>query len=171
MRSRHIRLTFEVNCFCSFPGGSLGEKEGWSHFLDEMNQKSEWIWKMYAIFAMGDLVLNNIMISGASVVYCWVKYGAFDTKHLFTAYKFILPCNQTPKKESFMEIICGIIFGESYLLANGSVLLLFTSICLHHMALYNRFKCTISKLGDRKSPENDKKLLCDLIQFHNLAKE
>ena len=139
--------------------------------MDEMNQKSEWIWKMYAIFVMGSFVLNNITMSGGSIVYCWAKYGAFDTTHLYTAYQFILPWNQTTKLGYFMEIICDIILGTSYFLANGSLLLLFISICLHHLAFYNRFKYSISKLGNSKNPENDKKLLCDLIQFHNLAKE
>lgn len=141
------------------------------HFLNEANQRSEWIWKVYVTFGMGGNILNYITFSGASIVYCWITYGGFDTNHLFTAYKFILPWNQAIKLGYFMEIFYDIVFGDMYLLANGSMLLLFISICLHHLAFYKRFKYTTSKLGDPQNPNNDKKILCDLIQFHKLVNE
>lgn len=140
------------------------------HFLGEANRKSEWIWKMYAIFAVFTL-LNIIVSSIASIVFCWMKYGVFDTNQLYTTFTFSLPWDQTTKLGYFMEMICDLIFGEFYLLGNGAFLLLFISICLYHLAFYKRFKYSISKLSQSENPGNDKKLLCDLIQFHNMVKE
>lgn len=139
-------------------------------FLNEANGKSEWIWKMYAKFLMSGFVANNVLMSGASIAFCLLTYDVFDTKHLYTSYKLVLPWDQTTKIAYFLEIILNILQGESYLLVNGAMLLLFISICCHHMAFYNRFRYSISKLGDSCNSQNDKNRLCDLIRFHILVK-
>ena len=67
-------------------------------------------------------------------------------------------------------ILSHIAFGETYLFSNGTLLLLYISICWYHRAFYERFDDSIREL-DPQQPENAKKILCELIDFHNSIKE
>ena len=117
---------------------NLGEKEDWSHFLDEMNRKSDWIWKMFVIFGMGGFVLNNVMMSGASIVYCWMTYDDFDTNHLYTAYKIILTWKQTTKLGYFLEIISVFSFATRTFWEKKLTDVVFYSLC---QLVFRDFRC------------------------------
>ena len=56
------------------------------------------------------------------------------------------------------------------MLFNGTILLLFSSVCLHHLAFYKMFEHTLHQLDQPRNKRNDKKLLCELIRFHNTVK-
>lgn len=59
------------------------------------------------------------------------------------------------------------------MIANGTILLLFISMCLHHRAFYKMMKNSIDKLNQKSNDEIrcDEKFLRDLIQFHISSKE
>lgn len=65
---------------------------------------------------------------------------------------------------SFVAVI------EGYFLANGALLILFVSICVHHEAFYEQFQYVIGKLDKDDAKRNNERVLCDLIRFHNITK-
>lgn len=71
------------------------------------------------------------------------------------------------------EIASSILLLFSYMIANGTILLLFISMCLHHRAFYKMMKHSIDKLNQKSNDEIrcDEKFLRDLIQFHISSKE
>lgn len=64
----------------------------------------------------------------------------------------------------------GIIDAEVYLVTNGSLLLLFISICLHHLSFYKMFRDEARKLDYRDKDRNDAEHLRKLIRFHIIVK-
>lgn len=84
---------------------------------------------------------------------------------------FSLPWNQTSLLGYFGEITSVMTFTGVYLILNGTFLLLFTSICLHHRAFYKIIKQSIDKLNLSEEHRCDAKFLCDLIRFHITIKE
>lgn len=78
-----------------------------------------------------------------------------------------LPWNQTTFVGYFLEICFGNLAILTYMLANGAVLLLFMSMCIHHRAFFKMFKQFIyeAKRCD------DKQFLCKLMQLNISAKE
>lgn len=66
-----------------------------------------------------------------------------------------------------MFIVC---CGESYYFTNGSLLMLFVSICLHHKIFFKTFRNAVQRLDSPEEITDQKKFFCELIQFHNLTK-
>lgn len=65
-----------------------GRKEESFKYLAEANEKSDWIWKIYAKCMIGTF-LNVALMSILSVVACLVMNGRFDTKYLFHPFKIM----------------------------------------------------------------------------------
>lgn len=84
---------------------------------------------------------------------------------------FSLPFDQQTLLGYFGEEALSIFTAEFYLIVNGSILLLFIGICLHHQAFFKIFHHGVSKLNHFHEDQNDEQLLCELVQFHILAKE
>lgn len=71
--------------------------------------------------------------------------------------------------------ICGSLFsitaGTSYFIINGTVLLIFVSIGLHHQAFYEMFLHLINEFERLKEKQNGKQHLCKVIDFHATTKQ
>lgn len=77
-----------------------------------------------------------------------------------------LPWNQTTYLGYFAELLLLIPLAYGYMIINGTFLLLFISICMHHQAFHKMFKQSTNR-----TDKCDSKFLCDLMRFHVLAKE
>lgn len=67
------------------------------------------------------------------------------------------------------EVILDISGTETYYIANGSLLLFFISMCLHHRAflkMFEHFLMNLNKQDDQYKKGN----LSKLIKYHNLIK-
>lgn len=64
-----------------------------------------------------------------------------------------------------------ILLGITYFIANGSLLLLFISICLHHEAFFKMFQHLLRKLETPDKHRNDTKYLCKIIRLQISARE
>lgn len=82
-------------------------------------------------------------------------------------FSYSLPWNQHTLIGYFGETFATLLIGEAYGIANGSLLLLFVSLCMHHQAFYQMFQYSTSKLESRNAQEQ----LCKLIRFHSSVKE
>lgn len=82
-----------------------------------------------------------------------------------------LPWDQQNAIGYFCKMVFDFLVGETYLIVNGGVLLLFVSISMHHRAFYNIFEHSLRQLGDPNRSRNDVELLRHLINFHILVKE
>lgn len=95
--------------------------------------------------------------------------------HILTEIKldFSLPWNQatTNMVGYIFEMIFVMMIALSYLLVNGSFLLLFVSICFHHRAFHEMFEHSTKQLGKFGESRNDLERLCRLVQFHTTIKE
>lgn len=69
------------------------------------------------------------------------------------------------------DLFVEVLIGEAYMIFNGSFLLLFISICLHHQAFYKIFQIALRKLDFSDANRSDETTLCQLIRFHILVKE
>ena len=83
---------------------------------------------------------------------------------------YSVPWNEKVLLGYFAEVFFNIYIGSGYMLFNGTILLLFSSVCLHHLAFYKMFEHTLHQLDQPRNKRNDKKLLCELIRFHNTVK-
>lgn len=89
----------------------------------------------------------------------------------FSIQSFSLPWNQTTFLGYSVEIAFTIYQGQTYMISNGVLLLFFISKCYHHQAFYSMFKHSVAKLEQSDANQSDKRLLCDLIQFHVSIRE
>lgn len=77
-----------------------------------------------------------------------------------------MPIDQTTLIGYVSEIVFCISFAGAYFIANGALLLLFVSICLHHAAFSKVVQHRIAKLSVRQKEQSDAELLRDLVRFH-----
>lgn len=82
-----------------------------------------------------------------------------------------LPWNQMTPFGYFAEICFALITAFAYMVANGPLLLLFISMCFHHVAFYKRFQYTTEKLNSSDNIFNVEQYLCELIRFRISAKK
>lgn len=65
-----------------------GKMEDYFPILAEVNQKSDWMWTVYAK-CMIVATINVAMMFALSVAACFVINGRFDTKYLFHPFKIM----------------------------------------------------------------------------------
>ena len=82
-----------------------------------------------------------------------------------------LPWNQTTLLGYFGESTFMMFSGETFVYANGIMMLIFISICIHHLAFYEMLKYSIEKWNRLKKNQNDERFICNQIHFHNTVKE
>lgn len=82
-----------------------------------------------------------------------------------------LPWNQTSALGYLGEVATSTASGQGYLILNGSTMVLFISICLHHRTFYKMFHHIIQKLGQPDKVQSDHETLCHSIRFHLMVKE
>lgn len=161
-------------------------------FLEQANINSERISKKYLLYVVFGFFVNTFVMSGFSVIICHMLIGKFDPKYVYhpfrtlwvsnffyvwkhfifdTKLNFRLPWNLTIQTGYYYEICYDAFMGDSYLFANGTMLLLFISICLHHNKFAKRFSYSLGKLNNANRVCNDKDVLCELIDFHTSVKE
>lgn len=91
-----------------------------------------------------------------------------DTFDVNKTYR--LPWNTKTPLGWVGEILFGTAASEVYMALVGTTILTFISFCLYHRAFYLIFKYSLEKIDDSVNEDNKKKMLCDLIRFHNTAK-
>lgn len=69
------------------------------------------------------------------------------------------------------ECVLTCMGGASYLVFNGTTLLLFVSICLHHRAFRRLFQSLLNRLDEPEKSRSDQEILRNLIEFQITAKE
>lgn len=110
-----------------------------------------------------------------------IKYASIDWNerfrmiskwqfYLFTI-RHSLPWDQTTPFGYFMEMCVSLPFGAAYYIINGTLLILFVSICLHHQAFYEMFSYSVNSLQVVHGHHIKKKILNDLVRFHIAVKE
>lgn len=65
----------------------------------------------------------------------------------------------------FNEILFHTIAGQGYIFFNGTLVLLFIAICLHHEAFFKMHQHLLHNLDKVDKSRNNKKFLCKLINF------
>lgn len=81
------------------------------------------------------------------------------------------PWNQQKLSGYVAEKCLDLLIGGTYFLALAAVLLLFTSLCLHHRTFLKMFKYVLAKIGKSNHNGLDTETVCDLIRFHTKIKE
>lgn len=98
-------------------------------------------------------------------------FHIFYSIKIFLNFILRLPWNKRTLRGYFYEICFDSVFGDTYLLANSSLLLLFISICLHHKEFAKRLSHSLRKLDYDDKARNNKDFLCELMNFHISVKE
>lgn len=85
---------------------------------------------------------------------------------------FSLPWNQNTPIGYLCEACVVFCTGCAYIIVNGSILILFFSICLHHRAFYQMIHHNLQNFNrcDEMKRDNEE-FLCKLIRFHISIKE
>lgn len=159
------------------------------HFLQEANRRSEWLWSIlfkYVVVSFFSMASMSI----TSVFLCWLITTEFDVNHFYHPLKvayvqilkisnafllslkdhFSLPWNQTTYWGYAGEIGVDTMVTVGYIIANGTLLLFFISMCIYHGAFYRLFGHFVDKLDSNNGKIKEEKL-CDLIRFHISTKE
>lgn len=87
----------------------------------------------------------------------------------YVARIFSLPWSQDHPLGYAGTMFFEIMVCLAYLTYVGVFLLLFISLCLIHRAFYRKFRHLMRKFDE--DPEHKVEKLCDVIRFHNTAKE
>lgn len=61
--------------------------------------------------------------------------------------------------------------GLAYMFINGSMILLFISICQHHDAFYKMIQYSVRKLNDSNDDKSNEEIVRDLIDLNIQVKE
>lgn len=77
---------------------------------------------------------------------------------------------QQTRSDYFIEIGFTLVFGEVSMCFNGTLMVFFISMCLHHDAFNKMLQHFLRKLGTPNSNHKNEKILCNLVRFHNLTK-
>lgn len=81
-----------------------------------------------------------------------------------------LPWDQTTYAGYLCEDVLICMFALTFIIGTGMALLLFISICIHHLAFYEMFKHSIENWNENKQNRNDNKFISDLICFQTDVK-
>lgn len=95
-------------------------------------------------------------------------------KNLFVCFPHRLPWDSSTLIGFIGEICFVLISYHFYNIINGSAILLFISICLHHRAFYKMIQHSIGKLDcsvNHQNHQNRDQLFCELIHFHISAQK
>lgn len=159
-------------------------------YLEEVNEKSKWIWNVYYKYAMGYNALGTAVVGSiVSTVLCLTFVGEFNRDILYLQFKLTyvtssifnhffkkksehfprLPWNQSTPLGYFGETCYSVLTCESYLIVNGAIMLLFVSLAWHHHAFYKMFQISLSDL-EHSNGGDDTHKMHDLIRFHNMVK-
>lgn len=163
-------------------------------FVLRANDKSERMWSMYVKYVVVLYFFNMTMTGVGSVLFGFLMQGHFVVNLAFHPFQFewveiYFDCGDTPNSIRFTfilvslpwdqntiigyfnELLFGICSAESYLIAIGSLLLLFISLCQHfhgfsqmNQRLFDEFICT----DDMRVTHQR---LCKVIKFHISVKE
>lgn len=115
--------------------------------------------------------LHNLIIQ----IHVNLQISSTNFKFKFILMKIIklyasLPWNQETPLGYVGYVGFNFLVVESYLIFNGTILLLFVSLCLHHRGFYEMFRHALGQLECPEPNRNDKHKLHKLIQFHYLVK-
>lgn len=77
---------------------------------------------------------------------------------------------QQTRSDYFIEIGITLVLGEAFMCLNGTLLLFFISMCLHHDAFNKMLQHFLRKLETPNSNHKNEKIRCNLLQFHVLTK-
>lgn len=163
-------------------------------FLAQISHTSEWMWKIYFNWIAVILVTNVIvapiilyylMINGnlpaddfwRPIPFVWViqltfQFAVIYQKNLLIV--FSLPWNQTTMYGYFGELGMVVSDTTGFMLVNGTFLLLFVAICMHHQAFLKVFKTVIAKSNqsiNTNGKQSTARFLCKLIRFHLSVKK
>lgn len=92
-------------------------------------------------------------------------------KLIICAIVFSLPVDQSKLFGYIVEICSTMLCGEAFYDVNGSVLVLFISMCFHHQAFANIFKYSTDKLNECNQKQKAEQIICDLVRFRILVQE
>ncbi|XP_031638775.1 uncharacterized protein LOC116350919 [Contarinia nasturtii] len=140
-------------------------------FLEQVNNKCEWIWKFYLKWVVTSATVSFPINGIASIIFCYYLHGELNRDHLYIPFYFVLPWDQATLLGYGGEICTYMSFAVSYYLICGVVMLTFISMCFHHQAFYEMFRHELRKLNDPDENINQKKLLCKIIEFHSSVRE
>lgn len=159
-------------------------------FLAQANDICEWMWRVYFKYIVASIA--GVAITCLfSVLYCYiirrdlnadnfyrpvrlvydveisVKHCATTLNDLNFYFIYIsLPWNQMTDAGYVGEVCYSIGIGYAFLLINGTPLLFFISVCIHHQAFRKMFTAFIGN-----ADQCDEKTVCELIRFHTTTKE
>lgn len=97
----------------------------------------------------------------------WISRSNFSILSLWNS----LPFDRTDLIGYFVEVCYEVVTTYAYFVCNGSMLLLFFSICWHHQAFSQMFHHFLHSRNRRNKKRNDDEFLCHLIRFHISVKE
>lgn len=91
-------------------------------------------------------------------------FGDFLRKKIPFCRSF--PWNQKTFFGYLGEVLLSSTIGNIYVFCNGTLILLFISVCLHHQAFYKRHRYLVNRLQYINHSWKNKETFHDLIQFH-----
>lgn len=175
----------------------LDKNAGSFRFLVRVNDTSKSMWKCFFTYVMAvNLLASLVVVPLISVYLDWLMNKSLNVGHfhhvvpsVYVKFKIALPThikscvitpppfqcslpwNQTTLVGYFGELGFQLPVGFGFFFYSGVFLLLFISICQHHVAFYKMFKHSMNQMK-RPADENSRcaaKNLCDLIRFHILV--
>lgn len=139
-------------------------KEDFYGYLLEANNKSERMWRIY--FKLMIITCSNTaFLATLSAVSCYFTYGKLDEKFLYHPFKVVLPWDVETAIGYCGEITFHTYAGQGYIFFNGTLLLLFIAICLHHQAFYKVHQHLLNAFDRVDERRNNEEHLRKLINF------
>lgn len=148
---------------------------------------------MYLKYVIVLYFINMMMTGVASVLFGFLVQGQFDVNRAFHPFQFVwvslirsshvnekltflslycrLPWNQNTILGYFAELTFGILSAEAYLIAIGSLLLLFISLCQHFQGFYQMYQHLLNEFVCPTDMQITRERLCKLIKSHISVKE
>lgn len=138
--------------------------------------------------------LNTLTMTTLSMSVCWMDHGRLDVDFLYHPFKIMLvtkcssifrmnltliqfsfsslPWNQNTLLGYFAEIFYVFLNCQTYMFANGTVLIFFLSQCYYLRTFYKMFDYMVTRFNFlHRNHHYDKKYLCDLVYFHFTIRE
>lgn len=149
----------------------------------QTNRVCKTIWQIHFKCVIVIMVLG-VSMGPISVIFCqnsgnydvkcfvhssrvmWVKFIWKSTFMFMNSKSLIhrLPWNQQTLTGYTAELCFVALFIGIYFISNGSFIILFISICLHHQTYYKIFQQSTLEFSHFNG--NHKELLCKLVHFH-----
>lgn len=137
--------------------------------LKQANINGEFFWGLFFKYVEFGMISTPVLAVVSILV--GLLTNNLEVDNLYHSFHFVLPFNQSTYWGYFGETTFNTITCGAFFIVNGTVMVLFISICLYHKAFYEVFEHSLKNLDSRSKVRRSESIICGIIRFRSSTQE